>query len=160
MPRDLFPDGRPITLRHHRREHPSVKRRDGWLFETCRELDSSILRAGALSTRSVGRVGRNGRSHRERPLAGCDDDLALAFVHSLDRIVLRPRRLSVPKIPWSRGRRISASMTSTLAPVCARLIAVLTAVVVLPSDGTLDVMRSVFGARPAVESSTEVRSCL
>ena len=47
---------------------------------------------------------------------------------------------------------------TTLAPVCARLMAVLTAVVVLPSPGRLEVTSKVFGARPAVESRTEVLS--
>jgi hypothetical protein len=49
---------------------------------------------------------------------------------------------------------------STLAPVCARESAVLTAVVVFPSAGTLEVTRSVLGARPGVESSTDVLRCL
>jgi hypothetical protein len=37
-------------------------------------------------------------------------------------------------------------MIKTFAPVCARLIAVFVAVVVLPSDGKLDVIKSDFGA--------------
>src|SRR5258708_403482 len=44
----------------------------------------------------------------------------------LARIVLRPRSLSSPKIVWRRGRRMSASRTTTLAPVCSRINAVLT----------------------------------
>ena len=55
---------------------------------------------------------------------------------------------------------MSASMISTLAPVCARLIAVFVAVVVFPSDGRLDVINSDLGAWPAVESRIDVLSCL
>ena len=54
---------------------------------------------------------------------------------------------------------MSASMITTLAPVCPRLIAVLTAVVVFPSPGRLDVTSRVFGARPAVDNKTDVRNC-
>ena len=54
---------------------------------------------------------------------------------------------------------MSASMITTLAPVWAKLIAVLTAVVVFPSPGRLDVTSKDFGARPAVESKTDVRRC-
>ncbi|MEZ5424098.1 MAG: hypothetical protein R2682_13530 [Pyrinomonadaceae bacterium] len=43
-------------------------------------------------------------------------------------------------------------------PFGARLIAVFVAVVVLPSDGRLDVIKSDFGAWPAVESRIDVRS--
>jgi hypothetical protein len=50
-------------------------------------------------------------------------------------------------------------MSSTFAPVCARLIAMFVAVVVFPSLGMLDVTSSVLGACPAVESSTDVRRC-
>ena len=46
---------------------------------------------------------------------------------------------------------------TTLAPVWARLIAVFTAVVVFPSQGRLEVISRDRGARPAVESNTEVR---
>jgi hypothetical protein len=54
---------------------------------------------------------------------------------------------------------MSASMMTTLAPVWAKLKAVLTAVVVFPSPGKLDVTSSERGARPAVDSSTDVRRC-
>ena len=50
-------------------------------------------------------------------------------------------------------------MITTLAPVWAKLMAVLTAVVVFPSPGKLDVTSNDFGAWPAVESKTEVRRC-
>ncbi|MCV4860559.1 hypothetical protein OFB63_31410, partial [Escherichia coli] len=53
---------------------------------------------------------------------------------------------------------MSASMIKTLAPVWARLIAVFVAVVVLPSDGRLEVINRDFGAWPALESRIEVRS--
>ena len=86
-----------------------------------------------------------------------DRNMSSAVV-SLARIELRPSRSGKSKIDLNRGRRISPSIITTLAPVCARLIAVLTAVVVLPSPGRLEVTSKVFGARPAVESSTEVRS--
>ncbi len=79
---------------------------------------------------------------------------------SFARMELRPSSPGRLKIDCKRGRRISASMITTLAPVWARLSAVFTAVVVLPSPGKLEVTRSDFGARPAVESRTEVRKCL
>ena len=78
-------------------------------------------------------------------------------VKSLERIVLRPSRLFRWKIECSRGRRMSASMTRTFAPVWARLRAAFTAVVVFPSAGMLEVTSRVFGAWPADESNTEVR---
>src|SRR5690606_5972688 len=49
-------------------------------------------------------------------------------------------------------------MIKTFAPVWAKLIAVLVAVVVLPSAGRLDVIRSVFGGCPAVERRIDVLS--
>jgi hypothetical protein len=48
-------------------------------------------------------------------------------------------------------------MITTLAPVCARLIAVFTAVVVFPSPGKLDVTSNDRGVRPAVDNNTDVR---
>src|SRR4028118_1436614 len=48
-----------------------------------------------------------------------------------------------------RGRRRSQSSIKTSAPVCASMTAVLTAVVVLPSDGWLDGTGMVFGGGAA-----------
>src|SRR5438128_1685978 len=62
-------------------------------------------------------------------------DLILPSSNFLERIVLRPSWLLILKIECRRGRRMSASMTSTSEPVWARLMAMLTALVVLPSDG-------------------------
>ena len=78
-------------------------------------------------------------------------------VISLESIELKPACASNPKIDRNRGRRISASTITTLAPVWAKLSAVFTAVVVFPSPGRLDVTSNALGARPAVESKTEVR---
>ena len=50
-------------------------------------------------------------------------------------------------------------MIKTSAPVWASITAVFTAVVVLPSEGWLEVTRIVFGACPAVESNSDVRRC-
>src|SRR5256885_16024460 len=86
-----------------------------------------------------------------------DRNMSSAVV-SLARLELNPSRSGKSKIDLSRGRRISPSMMTTLALVWARLIALLTAVVVLPSPGRLEVTSKVFGARPAVESRTEVLS--
>src|SRR2546421_12648596 len=47
---------------------------------------------------------------------------------------------------------------TTLAPVWARIIAVFTTVVVFPSPGWLDVTSNVFGAPPADDNRTDVRS--
>ena len=57
----------------------------------------------------------------------------------------------------SRGRRRSQSMIRICAPVWANMKAVLIAVVVLPSEGWLDVTRIVFGGVPADESKSDVR---
>src|SRR2546430_6896331 len=54
---------------------------------------------------------------------------------------------------------MSQSMINTLAPVCASEMAVLTAVVVLPSDGTLLLTRIVLGGLLALERSNDVRNC-
>src|SRR5712691_11827550 len=48
-------------------------------------------------------------------------------------------------------------MIRTSAPVWASINAVLMAVVVLPSEGWLEVTRIVFGGVPAEESSNDVR---
>ena len=53
---------------------------------------------------------------------------------------------------------MSASTIRTLASVWARLVAMLIAVVVFPSPGKLEVTSKVFGARPALDKSTEVRN--
>src|SRR6185437_13248089 len=63
------------------------------------------------------------------------------------------------KFACSRGRRKSQSIISTSAPVCASMNAVLMAVVVLPSDGWLEVIKMVLGGLPADESNSEVRRC-
>src|SRR3954471_15752361 len=56
------------------------------------------------------------------------------------------------------GRRISASTSNTLPPFCARTIAVLILVVVLPSCGNTLVTMMTFGADPMDERRMDVRS--
>ena len=77
----------------------------------------------------------------------------------LTRHVLSPCCRDMPKIECRRGRRKSASIINTRAPICARQKARFTAVVVFPSPGRLDVTSNVFGGCPGVESSTAVRNC-
>ena len=48
-------------------------------------------------------------------------------------------------------------LRATSAPVCANIKAVLIAVVVLPSEGWLEVTRIVFGGWPAEDNNREVR---
>ena len=52
---------------------------------------------------------------------------------------------------------MSASIITT-GPRLGQVIAMFTAVVVFPSPGRLEVTSRDFGARPAVESSMEVRN--
>src|SRR6266567_9253931 len=86
-------------------------------------------------------------------------EVASASETSRERSELKPRSVFRLKIDGRRGRRMSASIIKTFAPVWARLIAVLTAVVVLPSDGILDVTSNVRGGLPAVDNSIDVRKC-
>src|SRR6266550_6275156 len=76
---------------------------------------------------------------------------------SPDRQLVKPRAFEILKCACRRGRRKSQSMISTSAPVWARVNAVLIAVVVLPSEGWLEVTRIVRGAVPADESKSDVR---
>src|SRR5918911_954059 len=76
---------------------------------------------------------------------------------SPERKFVTPFVFGIPKCAWMRGRRRSQSRTSTSAPVCASIVAMLTAVVVLPSEGWLDVTSTVLGGCPAEESSSDVR---
>ena len=74
-----------------------------------------------------------------------------------DKQLVKPWALGILKWAWSLGRRKSQSIIKTFAPVWASMKAVLIAVVVLPSEGWLEVTRIVLGAWPADESSREVR---
>src|SRR3954471_10170039 len=56
------------------------------------------------------------------------------------------------------GRRISQSTNSTFPPFCARTIAVLTLVVVLPSCGRALVIKMTFGGEPSDDNKIDVRS--
>src|SRR3954469_11242222 len=56
------------------------------------------------------------------------------------------------------GRRRSASISRTRVPFCARTVAVLTLVVVLPSCGRALVIRIIFGGAPTEVSRSDVRS--
>ena len=69
------------------------------------------------------------------------------------------RWFSGPEGPSALFAGRALPFDETAALVWARLMAVFAAVVVLPSDGKLDVRRSDFGACPAVESNIDVRSC-
>src|SRR5678815_3492664 len=73
--------------------------------------------------------------------------------------LVKPRVLGTSKCACKRGRRRSQSTIKTSAPVCASMNAVLIAVVVLPSEGWLEVTRIVFGGCPADDKSSEVRKC-
>src|SRR5438045_4166404 len=78
---------------------------------------------------------------------------------SPDKQFVNPRAFEILKCACSRGRRRSPSMIRTWAPVCARMKAVLIAVVVLPSEGWLEVTRMVRGAVPAEDNNSDVRRC-
>ncbi len=70
---------------------------------------------------------------------------------------MRPRLFGRLKCACKRGRRKSQSIIKTCAPVWANMKAVFIAVVVLPSDGWLEVTRIVLGGVPADESKSDVR---
>src|SRR3954469_2700369 len=83
--------------------------------------------------------------------------VALADVSPPARTVLNPERLLIPKMECTPGRRISQSTSKTLPPFCARTIAVLTLVVVLPSCGSALVIRMTLGGEPSDDNKMEVR---
>src|SRR4026208_1869991 len=76
---------------------------------------------------------------------------------SPDSPFVKPLPFGTSKCACNLGRRRSQSTIRHSAPVWASMNAVLIAVVVLPSEGWLDVTRIVFGGCPADERSNEVR---
>src|SRR3982751_6267325 len=74
-----------------------------------------------------------------------------------DRQLVKPCAFGILKCACSLGRRKSQSIIKTFAPVCASMKAVLMAVVVLPSEGWLEVTRIVRGAVPADDNNSDVR---
>jgi hypothetical protein len=59
---------------------------------------------------------------------------------------------------WTRGRRMSASISNTRCPACAKLIARLVATSVLPSPGPVLVTTRLREPSSADENSTLVRT--
>src|SRR5689334_3415282 len=69
-----------------------------------------------------------------------------------------PTEISNENSVCMRGLRMSASIKTTLQPVCISEIARLIAVVVLPSLGAALVTSIVLGGRPEEESNKDVRT--
>src|SRR6185369_14682714 len=141
---------------------PSVKAAiGGESIMTCAKLGvteamSLSIWSDPTSSAGFGGTGPAVRRCNPEPSSYWIADEISASPTSLDRSELRPTALLRSKIECSRGRRISQSITKTLTPVCARLIAVFMAVVVLPSEGTLEVIKRVLGGFPAVDKRMDV----
>src|SRR5205823_3713916 len=119
------------------------------------EVNSRRICSEPSNSAGFGGIGPEGSSFKLGCLSkGC---ITSSSGNSPERWLVKPRTFEILKFEWSRGRRKSQSMISTSAPVWANMKAVLIAVVVLPSDGWLEVTRMVLGAWPAEESSNDVR---
>ena len=140
--RPVGDDGRVGHGQHRRRvdDHP---------VEVLTQRRDVVLEA--LGTEELGRIRRNhaGRKHPQS-VDGLHLRTASLALQSPTSRFDNPGSCGRSKISWTRGRRMSASISSTRWPACASAIARLLDTTLLPSPGPALVtttMRALFGRR-------------